>query len=149
MRNRSLLLRDLRNCSLSLRDRNKSSKPCDRFEVAPSTKIARWKFEKIGSCPKWNRFSKLSFGQILRHKHGQEQDKVNYAVSEREDGVTDLTTLRRMTGCTGMYWAVLGSNGVLDFTRLHWDLIDWFRWTSNPSDPGGLGGPGGQDDQHR
>ena len=51
-----------------------------------------------------------------------------------------------------MYWAVLGSNGVLDFTRLHWDLIDWFRWTSNPSDPGGLGGPGGpggQDDQHR
>lgn len=49
LRNRSLLLRDLRNCSLSLRDRNKSSKPCDRFEVAPSTKIARWKFEKIGS----------------------------------------------------------------------------------------------------
>ena len=36
------------------------------------------------------------------------QDKVNYAVSEREDGVTDLTTLRRMTGCTGMYWAANG-----------------------------------------
>ena len=35
------------------------------------------------------------------------QDKVNYAVSEREDRVTDLTTLRRMTGCTGMYWALL------------------------------------------
>ena len=36
------------------------------------------------------------------------QDKVNYAVSEREDRVTDVTTLTRMTGCTGMYWAVLG-----------------------------------------
>ena len=31
------------------------------------------------------------------------QDKVNYAVSEREDRVTDLTTLTRMTGCTGIY----------------------------------------------
>ena len=29
------------------------------------------------------------------------QDKVNYAVSEREY----LTTLIKMTGCTGMYWA--------------------------------------------
>ena len=37
-----------------------------------------------------------------------EQDKVNYAVSEREDRVTDLTTLTRMTGCTGMYWAANG-----------------------------------------
>ena len=34
-----------------------------------------------------------------------QQDKVNYAVSEREDRVTDLTTLTRMTGYTGMYWA--------------------------------------------
>ena len=31
------------------------------------------------------------------------QDKVNYAVSEREDKVTDVTMLTRMTGCTGMY----------------------------------------------
>ena len=38
----------------------------------------------------------------------QKQDKVNYAVSEREDRVTDLTTLTRMTGCTGMYWAATG-----------------------------------------
>ena len=36
------------------------------------------------------------------------QDKVNYAVSEREDRVTDLTKLTRMTGCTGMYWAANG-----------------------------------------
>ena len=37
-----------------------------------------------------------------------QQDKVNYAVSEREDRVTDLTMLTRMTGCTGMYWAATG-----------------------------------------
>ena len=37
-----------------------------------------------------------------------EQDKVNYAVSEREDRVTDLTMLTRMTSCTGMYWAANG-----------------------------------------
>ena len=37
----------------------------------------------------------------------KEQDKVNYAVSEREERVTHLTTLRRRTGCTGMYWALL------------------------------------------
>ena len=37
-----------------------------------------------------------------------EQDKINYAVSEREDRVTDLTTLTRIKGCTGMYWAATG-----------------------------------------
>ena len=37
------------------------------------------------------------------------QDKVNYAVSEREYRVTDLTTLTRITGGTGMYW---DANGV-------------------------------------
>ena len=36
------------------------------------------------------------------------QDKVNYAVSEREDRVTDLTTLTRIMGSTGMYWAATG-----------------------------------------
>ena len=36
------------------------------------------------------------------------QDNVNYAVSEREDRETDVTTLTRMTGCTGMYWAATG-----------------------------------------
>ena len=48
-----------------------------------------------------------------------EQDKVNYAVSEREDRVTDFTTLTRMAGYTGMYWAatvlcraVLGCTGM-------------------------------------
>ena len=30
------------------------------------------------------------------------QDKVNYAVSEREDMSSDLTMLTRMTGCNGM-----------------------------------------------
>ena len=57
-----------------------------------------------------------------------EQDKVNYAVSEREDIVTDLTMLTRMTGCTGMFWAatglywdVLGCNwAVLSCTELFW-----------------------------
>ena len=50
--------------------------------------------------------------QILTFKYAvtlvsyKQQDKVNYAVSEREDRVTDMTTLRRMTGCTGMYWAL-------------------------------------------
>ena len=46
----------------------------------------------------------------------KKQDKVNYAVSEREDRVTDLTTLTRMTGCTGMYWVATGLQ--LGFTEL-------------------------------
>ena len=33
------------------------------------------------------------------------QDKVNYAVSEREDWVTGAATLTRMAGSNGMYWA--------------------------------------------
>ena len=33
------------------------------------------------------------------------QDKVNYAVSEREDRVTGATTITRMVDCNGMYWA--------------------------------------------
>ena len=53
-----------------------------------------------------------------------QQDKVNYAVSEREDRVSDLTTLTRMTGCTGMYWALLDCTG-LGCTGLHRDLIGW------------------------
>ena len=47
-----------------------------------------------------------------------EQDKVNYSVSEREDRVTDLTTLTRMT-------AVLGCSGLqLGCTELQWGVID-------------------------
>ena len=42
------------------------------------------------------------------HNHHDKQDKVKYAVSEREDRVTDLTTIIRMTGCTGIYWAANG-----------------------------------------
>ena len=48
---------------------------------------------------------RYSLCNILGSKIRLEQDKVNYAVSEREDRVTDLTTLTRMTVCTGMYWA--------------------------------------------
>ena len=38
------------------------------------------------------------------------QDKVNYAVSEREGRVTDVTMLTRMMGCkcTGIYWTATG-----------------------------------------
>ena len=63
-----------------------------------------------------------------------QQDKVNYAVSEREDRETGATTLTRMAGCTGMYWAatvlcwaVLGSTGmywaVLGCTGLNWTVL--------------------------
>ena len=48
------------------------------------------------------------FWVIYHTRNTLKQDKVNYAVSEREDRVTDLTTLTRMTGCTGMYWAANG-----------------------------------------
>ena len=33
------------------------------------------------------------------------EDKVNYAVSEREDRVTGATKLMRIAGCNGMYLA--------------------------------------------
>ena len=42
---------------------------------------------------------------IFWTNHDTKQDKVNYAVSEREDRVTDLTW---MMGSTGMYWAATG-----------------------------------------
>ena len=46
------------------------------------------------------------------------QDKVNYAVSEKEHRVTNLTTLTRMT-------AVLGCSGLqLGCTELQWGVID-------------------------
>ena len=32
------------------------------------------------------------------------QDKVNYAVSERENRVTGATKLTRMAGCNRIYW---------------------------------------------
>ena len=43
--------------------------------------------------------------KISRDRLKKTRDRVNYAVFEREDGVKDLTKLKRMTGCTGMYWA--------------------------------------------
>ena len=45
---------------------------------------------------------------IFHFKMYSQEEKVNYALSEGEDRVTDLTTLIRMTGCTGMYWAATG-----------------------------------------
>ena len=55
----------------------------------------------------------------FHNKKRKRQDKVNYAVSEREDRVTGATTLTRMAGCNGMYWAatvlcraVLGCTGM-------------------------------------
>ena len=39
---------------------------------------------------------------IMLRSRNSEQDKVNYAVSEREDRGAYVTTLTRMTGCTGL-----------------------------------------------
>ena len=36
------------------------------------------------------------------------QDRINSAVSEREDRVIDVTTLTRMTGSILTYWAATG-----------------------------------------
>ena len=56
-----------------------------------------------------------------------EQDKVKYAVSEREDGVRGETILKMMMGCTGLYRAVLGCTGlywaVLDCIGLYWAVL--------------------------
>ena len=99
----------------------------------------------------------------MSNEQKDKQDKVNYAVSEREDRETGATTLTRMTGyicavlsCTGLYWNVLGFTGLywallenwtcLGFNWLGWSLVRWFRWSS---DPGGPGGPVGQNDQRR
>ena len=40
-----------------------------------------------------------------RAQNNKKQDKVNYAVSDREDRVTGATTLTRKAGSNGMYWA--------------------------------------------
>ena len=57
-------------------------------------------FEDRG--PTRTRFRKI---KILRMKSVKHQDKVNYAVSEREEKVTDvrtITELRAVLGCTGL-----------------------------------------------
>ena len=52
------------------------------------------------------------------------QDKVNSAVSEREDRVTDLTTLTRMTGCIGMFWAATGLyRAAMVCSRFNWAVL--------------------------
>ena len=43
--------------------------------------------------------------KISRDRLKKTRDRVNYAVFEREDRVKDLTTVKRMTGCIGMYLA--------------------------------------------
>ena len=65
----------------------------------------------------------------MSNEQKDKQDKVNYAVSEREDMVTGATTLTRMAGCIGMYWAVLGCTGlfwaVWGCTELYWDTVGY------------------------
>jgi len=48
----------------------------------------------------------------MRIRCHHKQDEVNYAVSEKEDGVTCVTTITRITGFTGLYWAALGCTGL-------------------------------------
>ena len=60
---------------------------------------------------------------LLQEKK-QKRDKVNYAVSEREHRVTDLTTLTRMTNCTGMFWAATGLYlAAMGCNRLYWAVL--------------------------
>ena len=49
----------------------------------------------------------------------REEYKVNYAISERQDRITDATTLTRMVGCNEMYCAAT----VLCFTGLYWNML--------------------------
>ena len=58
------------------------------------------------SVTKWSDSGIAKATRLSRQWH--KQDKVNYAVSEREDRETDLTTLTRMTGYTGRFWAATG-----------------------------------------
>ena len=55
---------------------------------------------------------------LFGNRDKKEQDKVNYAVFEKEGGATGVTTLTRMRGCTGLYWTALA------YTGLHWTLLD-------------------------
>ena len=55
----------------------------------------------------------------------REEYKVNYAISERQDRITDATTLTRMVGCNEMccncavlHWAVL------EYAGLYWAVLD-------------------------
>ena len=78
-------------------------------------------------------FTQLQFEEILHlqvHKYATKlcvQDKVKYAVSEREVRVTDLTMLTMMKGCSGLYWTVVGCKGC---TGLYWAVLGYSvcRW---------------------
>ena len=56
--------------------------------------------QKITVSVKFAKF-RLEFSQ----NNLSEQDKVNYAVSERDDRVTGATALMRMAGYNRLYWA--------------------------------------------
>ena len=71
----------------------------------------------------------LTFKCVVTLVSYKQQDKVNYAVSEREDRVTDVTPLTRMTAVLGYNWAVLSSNrlycAVLSCTGLYWAALGY------------------------
>ena len=61
---------------------------------------------------------------------GIQKDYVNYAVSEKEDGVSGVMTLTRMTavlGCIWLYWTVLGC------TRRYGTIMDQSSYLSQIS----------------
>ena len=62
--------------------------------------------------------------ELTSVKKLSKQDKVNYAVSEKDHRATDLTTLTRMTGCTRMFWAATGLLGAaMGCNRLYWAIL--------------------------
>ena len=62
---------------------------------------------------------------VLQGGQAGQQDKVNYAVSEKENGVRVLGCNLAVVGCTELYWTVLDCFGlywaVLDCSQLYWD----------------------------
>ena len=56
--------------------------------------------------------NKLICISAVFEKKGHKQDKVNYAVSEKEGRVTDLIKLTRRRSYTRMYLAAVGCSGL-------------------------------------
>ena len=54
-----------------------------------------------------NLVAKFREAMMMRKKCHHEQDEVNYAISEKGDGVTGATMLTRITGFAWLYWAAL------------------------------------------
>ena len=100
-------------------------------EATQNKKSMRGKTDRQENGKEKMRLSLRSFGSW---KNNIEQDKVNYAVSEMEDRVTDVTTIkgwRAVLECTGLYWTVLGCTGlywaVLGCARLYLALVE-MKW---------------------